>query len=78
MIRRYWIVRCDYCGRKYLFDGNTKPTDAQLREKGIIVRGPKCHYCDERCAAAYQLGIADKEKPNDLEEAKKKYSPRYL
>jgi hypothetical protein len=52
MIRRYWIVKCDYCGVKYFFDGSTKPTDAQLKERGLIVRGLQRHYCDERCAYA--------------------------
>ena len=51
MIRRYWIVRCDYCGREHRFNGNTKPTDQQLKESGIVVRGLNTHYCDERCAA---------------------------
>lgn len=51
MIRRYWIVKCDYCGREHYFDGSTKPTDAQLKENGIVVHGLQRHYCNERCAA---------------------------
>ena len=51
MIKRYWIVTCNYCGREYRFDGNTKPSDQQIKERGIVVCGPLTHYCDERCAA---------------------------
>lgn len=51
MIRRYWIVTCDYCGREHRFDGNTKPDDSKMRERGIIIHGPNVHFCDERCAA---------------------------
>lgn len=51
MIRRYWLVFCDYCGREMKFNGNTKPTDKELEECGIVVHGPQTHYCNERCAA---------------------------
>lgn len=51
MIRRYWIVRCDYCGREHKFPGNTKPSDQTLRDSGLIVRGMNYHYCNAACYA---------------------------
>lgn len=51
MIRRYWIVTCDYCGREHRFPGNTKPDDKTLKESGLIVRGPNSHYCNAACYA---------------------------
>ena len=52
MIRRYWIVTCDYCGREYRFNGSTKPTDAELREAGLTVSGLSVHLC-EKCRDDY-------------------------
>ena len=51
MIKRYWIVTCNYCGREYRFEGNTKPGEQQIKERGIVICGLSTHYCDERCAA---------------------------
>ena len=64
MIRRYWIVSCNYCGREHRFDGNTKPDDSKLRESGIIVHGTNVHYCDERCAADANHDVAVKRAGN--------------
>lgn len=58
MIRRYWIVTCDYCGREHRFNGNTKPSDQQLKEAGLIVLGPNRHFCSENCAADRNHEIA--------------------
>ena len=52
MIRRYWIVNCDYCGREYRFNGSTKPQDNELKESGIVVRGLQTHLC-EKCIGDY-------------------------
>lgn len=51
MIRRYWIVTCDYCGREQRFNGNTKPSDARLKESGIVFSGLRRHFCSEACAS---------------------------
>jgi hypothetical protein len=57
MIRRHWIVTCDYCGREHRFDGNTKPTDQTLKDAGIAVRGLNLHFCNDNCAADYSHDV---------------------
>ena len=57
MIRRFWIVKCDYCGREYRFNGSTKPQDHELKESGIVVRGQQTHLC-EKCVGDYTHDLA--------------------
>lgn len=63
MIRRYWIVTCNYCGLEYRFNGSTKPTDAELREAGITVSGLSVHLC-KNCEADYSHDLALKRAGN--------------
>ena len=53
MIRRHWIVTCNYCGREHRFNGNTKPTDQQLKESGIIIGSAQKHFCNEKCESEW-------------------------
>lgn len=57
MIRRYWIVTCNYCGREYRFNGSTKPDDNKLKESGIVIQGLTVHLC-EKCVGDYSHDIA--------------------
>ena len=54
MIKRYWIVTCDGCGKEVRFNGSVKPSDAEMRNKGFSVMGIFSHYC-ESCAKKKQL-----------------------
>ena len=58
MIRRYWIITCDYCGREFRFNGSTKPSDQELRDAGMIVHGLKRHFCNCKCAAEYNHDVS--------------------
>ena len=63
MIRRYWIVTCNYCGREYRFNGSTKPADHELKESGIVVHGQQTHLC-AGCVADYSHDLAIKRAGN--------------
>ena len=63
MIRRYWIVTCNYCGMEYRFNGSTKPEDFVLKDSGIVVRSQTCHLC-KKCVADYDHDIQVKRAGN--------------
>ena len=63
MLKRYWIVTCDYCGREFRFNGSTKPTDSELRNNRIVVHGIITHLC-KNCEADYSHDLALKRAGN--------------
>lgn len=53
MIRKYYEVTCDYCGRGLNHYSNRKPTKAMLEADDIVCFATK-HFCNHMCYVGWK------------------------